>query len=82
MVGRSDRNPIHGVFEVIARKLVQRSVFFDIPHSHRVIVARAQHDVQFLTLFKAEDRLLVEFLFCYFLESIDSESPTVSFLMM
>lgn len=82
MVGRGDRNPIHSVFEVIARKLVQRPVFFDIPHSHRVIVARAQHDAQFLTLFKAENRFLVEFLLRSFLESIDAKSPTMSFLIM
>lgn len=50
---------------------MQSSVFFYIPNSHRVIIARAQHDIQILALFEAENGLLVEFLLRYFLESID-----------
>lgn len=55
---------------------MQSSVFFYIPNSHRVIIARAQHDIQILALFEAENGLLVEFLLRYFLESIDRSRIT------
>ena len=63
MVRRSDRDPVHRVFEVVASNLAQSPIFFYIPQSHRVVVARAQHDVQFFALLEAKNRLLVQLLF-------------------